>query len=323
MAETRALRAAVIGVGYLGRFHAEKYAACKGVELVGVADTNETRAREIAARHGCRAVTDFRELLPAVDLVSVVVPTDGHYPVASACLAAGLHVLVEKPIARTLEEADALVALARTRGSCLAVGHLERFNPAFAALRATLPQPLFIEAERLSAFKERGAEVDVVADLMIHDIDLVLAMARAEISWVSACGYRALTDSVDIASVRIEFADGSVANLSASRVSQTPVRKLRAFGSDRYVSADLQNAKLRVVRRAEDGRIVQEDERAFPAADPLRDVVESFVAAAREKRDPAVSGADGRRALALAIEVRRLIDERLARMSLGAKVQSA
>lgn len=319
----RKLRAAVIGVGYLGQYHAEKYAACQGVELVGVADTNEARAREIAARHGCRAVADFRELLPAVDLVSVVVPTDGHYPVARACLAAGRHVLVEKPITRTLEEADALVALARTRGSCLAVGHLERFNPAFAALRAMLPQPLFIEAERLSGFKERGAEVDVVADLMIHDIDLVLAMARAEISWVSACGYRALTDSVDIASVRIEFADGSVANLSASRISQAPVRKLRAFGSDRYVSADLQNAKVRVVRRAEDGRIVQEDERTFPAADPLRDVVESFVAAVRESRDPAVSGTDGRRALALAIEVRRLIDERLARMSLGAGAQSA
>jgi predicted dehydrogenase len=301
MAEMRKLRAAVIGVGYLGQYHAEKYAACRGVELVGVADTNEARAREIAARHGCRAVADFRELLPAVDLVSVVVPTDGHYPVASACL----------------------VALARSRGSCLAVGHLERFNPAFTALRAVLPQPLFIEAERLSGFKERGAEVDVVADLMIHDIDLVLAMARAEISWVSACGYRALTDSVDIASVRIEFADGSVANLSASRLSQTPVRKLRAFGSDRYVSADLQNARLRVVRRAENGRIVQEDERAFPAADPLRDVVESFVAAVRENREPSVSGTDGRRALALAIEVRRLIDERLARMSLGGKEQSA
>lgn len=322
MAKMRKLRAAVVGVGYLGRYHAEKYAACRGVELVGVADTNEARAREIAARHGCRAVTDFRELLPDADLVSVVVPTDAHYSVASACLAAGLHVLVEKPITRTLEEADALVGLADARRSCLAVGHLERFNPAFAALRAMLPQPLYIEAERLSAFKERGAEVDVVADLMIHDIDLVLAMARAEISWVSACGYKALTDSVDIASARIEFADGSVANLSASRVSQTPVRKLRAFGSDRYISADLQNASLRMVRRTDGGKIVQ-DERLFPDADALRDAVESFVAAARANRDPVVSGSDGRRALALAIEVRRLIDERLARMSVGTKVQSA
>jgi predicted dehydrogenase len=322
MAEMETLRAAVIGVGYLGRYHAEKYAACEGVQLVGVADTNEARAREIAARHGCRAVTDFRELLPEVDLVSVVVPTDAHYSVASACLAAGLHVLVEKPITRTVDEADALVALAAARGSRLAVGHLERFNPAFVELRAMLPQPLYIETERLSAFKERGTEVDVVADLMIHDIDLVLAMARAEISWVSACGYRALTDSVDIASVRIEFADGSVANLSASRVSQTPVRKLRAFGADRYVSADLQNARVRVVRRADGGRIVQ-DERAFPDADALRDAVASFVAAARENRDPPVSGKDGRRALALAIEVRRLIDERLERMSMGAKGKRA
>ena len=316
------LRAAVIGVGYLGRYHAEKYAACEGVELVGVADTNEARAREIAARHGCRAVTDFRELLPEADLVSVVVPTDAHYSVASACLAAGLHVLVEKPITRTVGEADALVTLAAARGLRLAVGHLERFNPAFVELRAMLPQPLYIETERLSAFKERGTEVDVVADLMIHDLDLVLSMARAEISWVSACGYRALTDSVDIASVRIEFADGSVANLSASRVSQTPVRKLRAFGPDRYVSADLQNARVRVVRRADGGRIVQ-DERAFPGADALRDAVASFVAAARENRDPAVSGKDGRRALALAIEVRRLIDDRLERMSMEAKGKRA
>ena len=316
------LRAAVIGVGYLGRYHAEKYAACEGVKLVGVADTNEARAGEIAARHGCRAVTDFRELLPEADLVSVVVPTDAHYSVASACLAAGLHVLVEKPITRTVEEADALVALAAARGLRLAVGHLERFNPAFVELRAMLPQPLYIETERLSAFKERGTEVDVVADLMIHDLDLVLSLARAEISWVSACGYRALTDSVDIASVRIEFADGSVANLSASRVSQTPVRKLRAFGGDRYVSADLQNARVRVVRRADGGRIVQ-DERAFPGADALRDAVASFVAAARENRDPVVSGKDGRRALALAIEVRRLIDDRLERMSMEAKGQRA
>lgn len=318
----RKLRAAVIGVGYLGRYHAEKYAASEGVELVGVADINEARAREIAARHGCRAVTDFRELLPDADLISVVVPTDAHFPVASACLAAGRHVLVEKPITRTLEEADALVALAAARSLHLAVGHLERFNPAFVELRAMLPQPLYIETERLSAFKERGAEVDVVADLMIHDIDLVLAMARSEVSWLSACGYRALTDSVDIASVRIEFADGSVANLSASRVSQSPVRKLRAFGADRYVSADLQNARVRVVRRTDGGRIEQ-DERAFPHADALRDAVGSFVAAVREDRSPVVSGSDGRRALALAIEVRRLIDERLARMALGAKAQSA
>lgn len=295
----RTLRAAVIGVGYLGRYHAEKYAACQGVQLEGVADTNEARAREIAARHGCRAVRDYRELLPAVDLVSVAVPTDAHYAVASACLAAGVHVLVEKPIARTLEEADALVALAGARGSRLAVGHLERFNPAFAALRAMLPEPLYVESERLSAFKERGADVDVVADLMIHDIDLVLAMARAEIVSVSACGCKALTDSVDLASVRIEFANGTVANLSASRVSQTSVRKLRAFSSDRYVSADLQNTRLRVVRRAESGGVVQ-DERVFPDADALRGVVESFVAAVRENRAPAVSGTDGRRALALA-----------------------
>lgn len=314
----RKLRAAVIGVGNLGRHHAAKYAACDAVELAGVADTLEPRAREVAARYGCRAVRDYRELLSGVDLVSVAVPTDRHYEVARACLEAGVHVLVEKPIARTLEEADALIALAALRGAHLAVGHIERYNPAFAALREMLARPVFIEAERLAQFQPRGTEVDVVLDLMVHDIDLVLSMANSPIAVVSACGFEVITDSIDIASARIEFADGSVANLSASRVSQAAVRKIRAFGRDVYASADLRGPRLKIVRR-KDGMQIGAEERVFPDADALRDEIDSFVAAVREGREPAVPGADGRRALALGLEVSRLIAERLARLPVGAR----
>jgi predicted dehydrogenase len=310
------LRAAVIGVGYLGQFHAEKLAALEGVELVAVVDADAARAKQIAATHGCEALIDPRELLGRVDLVSIAVPTEWHHEVALPLLEAGVHALVEKPIARSLEEADAMLAAARRGGAQLAVGHLERFNPAFRALAAAFDKPLFIDCERLSGFKERGIDVDVVLDLMIHDLDLVLSLARSEIAQTSACGFQVLTDSIDIANVRIEFADGCVANLSASRVSQAPVRKLRVFQTDGYASADLQAGKLRVLRRnvnaARTGGIVEE-EAAFDDRDALRAEIEAFVDAVRSGRRPAVAGEDGRKALALALEVGRLVRARLER----------
>ncbi len=309
------LRAGVIGVGYLGRFHAEKYAACKGVELLGVADSDHARAKEVGAKLRCTAFFDYRELLPRVDVVSIAVPTESHHAVAQAALEAGVHVLLEKPLTRTLEEAASLVALARERGLRLGTGHLERFNPAFRALEKQLDRPLFIDCERLSGFKQRGTDVDVVLDLMIHDLDLVLAMVRSEPESVSACGFSVLTDSIDIANARLEFPDGCVANLSASRVSQSPVRKLRVFQSDLYISADLQAAKLRAVRKAAESMRTVETETGFDGADALRAEVEAFVAAVREGREPPVTGEDGRRALALALEVGRLVRERLARFS--------
>jgi predicted dehydrogenase len=247
------------------------------------------------------------------------VPTELHHAVARGFLDAGVHVLVEKPIARTLEEADALVALAQKRGALLAVGHLERFNPAFRALAATLVRPLFIDCERLSGFKQRGIDVDVVLDLMIHDLDLVLSMAKSEIGQVSACGFQVMTDSIDIANVRLEFASGCVANLSASRVSQSPVRKLRVFQTDQYASADLQAGKLRVVRRDARGGAITEDESGFDDRDALRAEIENFVAAVRGGRPPLVSGEDGRKALALALEVSRLVRARLERFSAVAR----
>jgi predicted dehydrogenase len=307
------LRAAVIGVGYLGQFHAEKLAALKDVELVAVADADAARARHIAAKHGCAAHSDPLELIAGVDLVSIAVPTELHYAVAHGFLDAGVHVLLEKPIARSLEEADALVSVARKRGVLLAVGHLERFNPAFRALAQTFARPLYIECERLSGFKQRGIDVDVVLDLMIHDLDLARALARSEIGQVSACGFQVMTDAIDIANVRIEFANGCVANLSASRVSQAQVRKLRVFQTGEYASADLQAGKLRVVRRDPRGGEIAQDESAFEDRDALRAEIENFVAAVRGGRAPLVTGEDGRAALALALEVSRLVHARLER----------
>jgi len=309
------LRAAVVGVGYLGQFHAEKLAALKDVALVAVADADASRARRVAAQHGCAAVGDYRELAGRIDLACVAVPTEGHHEVALALLQAGVHVLVEKPIARTLDEADALVAAARKRGVLLAVGHLERYNPAFRALAAALDKPLYIDCERLSGFKQRGIDVDVVLDLMIHDLDLAASLARSEIAQLSACGFHVLTDSIDIASVRIEFASGCVANLSASRVSQSPVRKMRVFQADQYASADLQAGKLRVARRDARSGSITEDETAFEDRDALRAEIEGFAAAVRGARQPLVTGEEGRRALALALEVGRLVRARLDRFA--------
>ena len=305
------LRTAVIGVGHMGRFHAEKMAASGAAELVAVVDADGARAADIATAVGCAHATDYRALLASIEAACIAVPTERHFEVVSACLEAGVHVLVEKPLARTLEEADALLELARARGLVLQVGHLQRFNPAFQALAAASGRPLFIDIERLAPFKPRGTDVDVVLDLMIHDLDLVLALARSPLEQVSACGFRVLTDAIDIANARLEFADGCVANVSASRVSQAAIRKLRVFRHDGYVSADLQGQRLRHVRRGAGG--VEESEQAFERTDELRAQAEDFVRAVRERRVPLVSGEQGRAALALAQRIGGLIAERLAR----------
>ena len=309
-----ALRAAVIGVGSLGRYHAQKYAVLDGVELHAVVDLDLARAQALAGELGCRAAVDFREILSQVDLVSVVVPTEAHCAVASAFLASGVHVLIEKPIARTLAEADALIELAARRGVTLAVGHLERFNPAFAELQGMLDRPFFMEAERLGGFKGRGTDVDVVLDLMIHDIDLMLAVMPSKVTSVSSCGFRVLTELVDIVNARFEFEDGAVADLSASRVSRAPVRKLRVFGPNFYASADLQLPELRVERKPGPG-VEAATARAYDKPDALKTEIEAFVAAVQGKPASIVSGAAGRDALALALEVNAGIHQRLERLS--------
>jgi predicted dehydrogenase len=300
------LKAAVIGVGALGRYHAQKYAALSGVELCGVADIDENRAREIANEVGCRAVRDYTALLPEIEVASVVVPTESHFEVASACLNAGVHVLVEKPITRTLEEADALIALAERQGVVLAVGHLERFNPAFAELSSMLERPFFMEAERLGGFKGRGTDVDVVLDLMIHDLDMVLSFNPGAVEEVRAAGVPVLSPTIDIANARIAFTGGCVANFTASRVSTTRMRKLRLFQRDSYLSVDYQARHAAILRR-QIGSNQRPEIFMEPAKttddEPLKLELEAFLHAIESKTPPVVSGEDGAAALALAHRV--------------------
>jgi len=309
------LRAAVIGAGYFGRLHAAKLAANPHVELLAVVDLDAARADAVAREAGCRPSRDFRELFGNIDIASVTVPTESHHAIALPLIDAGVHVLIEKPIAKTLQQADELVGLAADHGTLLAVGHQERFNPAFVALRAEPSRALFVEAERLTEFRGRGTDVDIVLDLMIHDLDLILSLIGSEPVHVSACGFSVLTDALDIANARLEFASGCVANISASRVSQSPVRKLRVFQTDSYVSADLQGGRLRSVRRsatAASGVVV--DEKSFERADALGAAIAAFVDAVRTGRPPPVDGVAGRRALKLALEIGELVRLRLERL---------
>jgi predicted dehydrogenase len=295
----------------MGRYHAEKFAARSDCKLVGVADVDAERARALAQRFGCPAFFDCQDAFGHADAAVVSVPTERHHAIAGACLEAGLHVLVEKPIAVDLAQSDALIALARQKNLVLQVGHVERYNAAFRALAARMQRPLLIDAERLSGFKRRGADVDVMLDLMIHDIDLCLALAKSEVTDLSACGFRGLTQEIDIATARIEFADGCVANLSASRVSQAPVRKLRVFQPGLYVSADLQAGTLRYVCQAQGA--IEEQEESHAGGDALASQAEAFAKAVQGASAACVSGEAGRKALGLALDVGRLVRERLQR----------
>jgi predicted dehydrogenase len=294
------LKLAVIGAGHMGRYHAEKFARMPGIELA-VVDRDPARA----------PVSDFRKVLGDIEAAVIAVPTTLHHEVARACLENGVHVLVEKPLAATLDEADELVDLAAKKKVVLQVGHVQRYSNAFQALATRVTRPIYIDAERLAGFKQRGAEVDVILDLMIHDLDLAFSLARSEVTDVSACGFRVLTNDIDIASARIEFASGCVADLSASRVSQAVVRKFRVFTPGLYASADLQEGKLRYVKQT-DGRI-EETEEAHPGGDALAAQAESFILAITKNRPVLVDGAEGRRVLKIALEIGRLVRERLAR----------
>jgi predicted dehydrogenase len=295
----------------MGRYHAEKLARIPEGRLAGIVDADAARAAALAGKLGCASFPRQEEIYGKADAAIVAVPTDKHHGVALECLRHGLHVLVEKPIATTLAEADALIAEAGKRGLVLQCGHVERYNKAFRALGARMDRPVFIEAERLAGFKTRGAEVDVVLDLMIHDLDLAVALARGPVERVSACGFRVLTRDIDIANARLEFANGCVANLSASRVSQAAVRKLRVFQPDLYVSADLQGGRLRYVR--EQAGTIQETEEVYEGGDALAAQAGAFVSSIHDKTPVEVDGVQGRRVLELAIEVGRLVRERLSR----------
>ena len=297
------MRAAVVGVGHLGRHHARILAAMPGVDLVGVVDTNLQRAREIAASHGTTAVDDARTLVGMVDAVVIATPTASHAAVAAPFIEAGTAVLVEKPLTRTLAEADALIAAAAQSGATLAVGHTERFNPAFVAARPRLTAPRFIEGHRLGTFPDRSLDIDVVFDLMIHDIDLVLATVASPVSAIDAVGVPVLTPRFDIANVRLRFENGCICNLTASRISRDRTRKIRFFQPESYVAIDFAAQELevwRLVRPPAGLPAIEGGAVAVERAEPLARELEDFLAAVRERRAPVVTGAAGRQALELA-----------------------
>jgi predicted dehydrogenase len=306
---TQRLKAAVIGVGYLGNFHVQKYAALEDVELVAVVDADPAVAGSVAAKVSAEGHTDYSDILGRVDLVSIVVPTEFHYPIARDCLEAGVHVLLEKPMTSTVEQAAKLTQRARERGLVLQIGHLERFNPAIMTLQGALSNPFFIESHRMAQFKPRGTDVSVVLDLMIHDIDIILSMVNSDITAIRPAGFPVLSDEVDIANVRLEFANGCVANVTASRVSQNPMRKIRVFQADAYFSIDYVERRIAVCRRVADPdntqspyRLAQE-EKNFAQADTLMLEIRAFVDAVKQGTPPVVSGEDGKRALEVALTI--------------------
>lgn len=304
------IRTAVVGVGYLGAFHADKYAVLPASRLVAVVDIDPARARAEGERLGVPGLVNYRALAGKVDAVSVVVPTASHFEVADFFLRRGVHVLVEKPITAVVSEAERLISLARDSGCLLQVGHLERFNPAVQAARERLRAPLFIEVHRLAPFKPRGTDVNVVMDLMIHDIDIILGIVNAPIIHMSTTGVPVLTDSEDIANVRLEFANGCVANVTASRVSNRTERKMRIFEPDAYYSIDFQEKTVAIYRRGPGNREAQSEEAdidverlSFGESDVLRVQLQSFLEAVHTGRAPVASGEDGLRALEVALRI--------------------
>lgn len=310
------LKAGVIGVGHLGQHHARLYASLPESQLVAVTDQSMERAQFIADRHGARAIQTVDELLGVVDVVSIAVPTSAHYAVAKSCLLAGKHVLVEKPIAVTSAEAHELVQLAKQKGCRLQVGHSERFNPVMQVMRPHIGKPVFIECHRLSSFSDRGTDVDVILDLMIHDLDMVLSFGLGPVEDVQAAGVPVLSSTIDIANARIQFAGGCVANLTVSRVSTNKMRRLRLFQRDNYISIDFQTRQGIICRRdAKAGQrpAVEMEQVQGGEEEPLKLQLESFLQAVRTGTRPVVSGEDGAAALDAAHRVLQAIGAFVAR----------
>jgi len=311
------LRAGVVGVGYLGRFHAQKYSLLEETQLVGVVDTDAKRAAEVASECGTAAFFNYADLLEKVDLISIAVPTHDHFPVARAFLDAGRHVLIEKPITQTVQEAQELIEIAKARKVVFQVGHLERFNPAILALKGVLKEPMFIESHRMAPFKPRGTDVNVVLDLMIHDIDIILNLVRSDITHIHAVGVPVLSDEVDIANARLQFASGCVANVTASRVSLEGMRKIRLFQSDAYISIDYQNRKIAVFRKgAGESSLpglpsIGMKTETFEQRDALLDEIKSFIQSILSHEAPVVSAEDGKKALDVAIKISQSLNQAL------------
>lgn len=302
------LKVGVIGTGYLGKFHAEKYADMEDAQLVGIVDINRKQAEEVAAKLGVSAYFRPEDILGKVDAVSIVVPTPLHYRVSRLFLEHDVDVLIEKPITPTLSEADSLIDVAESRGLIIQVGHLERFNPAVIALKDVLGAPMFIESHRLSIFQPRGTDVDVVLDLMIHDIDIILNLVQSQVTRIQASGIPVITEHGDIANARLEFANGCVANVTASRIALKNERKIRLFQRDAYIAVDFANREITVIRRDgnhPDGIIPGTDinRRCFTKSDALKAELVSFVQSVKNRVAPEVTGTMGRDALKVALSI--------------------
>jgi predicted dehydrogenase len=314
------MRTAVIGVGYLGRFHAQKYASIQSCELVGVVDPSEVARAAVAKELNTKAFADYRELLGKVDAVSIVTPTPLHFEVAAAFLNAGAHVLVEKPMTTTVAEGERLIETAKKAGRLLQVGHLERFNAVVQAVAPTLTAPRFLESARLAPFKQRGTDVNVVLDLMIHDIDLILSIVRSPVVGVDAIGSSVFSKEIDIANARLRFANGCVANATASRVSLKTERKLRLFQDDSYMSIDLQQKILTVIKKGEgvgaDGMPqVSIEENTYEQGDAIKAEIEAFLESIRSNKPAAVTGEDGLLALKTAVAITEQVGSSMAKFA--------
>jgi predicted dehydrogenase len=303
------LRAAIIGAGRLGTLHAQKYAALDSVKFAYVADIDYERARILAHDTGAQAITDYHELAGKVDLVSIASPSITHHEVAAAMLSAGIDVLLEKPMAATLDEARELAELAKKHARVFQIGHLERFNPAIVRLRSILSGPRFVECDRLAPFTERGTDVDVILDLMVHDLDVILSLTSAEVASVEAVGVAVLTDTIDVANARIRFRNGLIANISASRVAPRRERKIRFFQPDAYISVDYEARRVQIYRKSPPPTgakypLISAEQLDLGEGDPLADEIKSFVEAVRTRGTPAVTAEDGLRVMTLINQIR-------------------
>lgn len=309
----KTLKTAVIGVGYLGKFHAQKYHALKHSNLISVCDNDLENAKNIAEDLECEYTDDYHSLLGKVDAVSIVVPTKLHFEVAKDFLENGANVLVEKPITSTLEQARQLVDIAKANNRTLQVGHLERFNPAMLALNESLTSPLFIESHRVAPYNPRGADVSVILDLMIHDIDIILDIVNSNVISISANGVKALSNDIDIANARLEFENGCVANVTASRASLKSERKMRIFQDDTYINLDFQNKTLTTYNKSKDKEMfpgvadIESSTQSFEQGDALFAEIESFINTIQMGSIPVVSGEDGLRALETANKITDLL----------------
>ncbi len=308
------IKVAVVGVGHLGKYHARIYSGMPDVELVAVMDIDPVRSKEVAGECGTQSLSVIANLPDRVDAVSVVVPTRDHLSVARTFLSRGVHTLIEKPLAPNVEEAQEIIDIAYSNGAILQVGHLEQFNPGVVKLKELAKAPRFIEAHRLGQFSKRSIDVDVVSDLMIHDIDIILSMIKSEIESIYASGCQVLTDRVDIANARIEFANKAVANVTASRVSKNAVRRIRVFAEDHYFGLDFQSQQIEEVCLDDSGvdtefpGLVQNTVEVVPAL-PLNAELQDFIDCVKTGREPLVSGQDGLMAVRVAAQIQQRISD--------------